>query len=206
MATVSAPPPWTYTLELPRDPRAPGIARATLRAVLGGHGMRELADTAELLVSELVTNAYRHTDGPSSLRLRGVEGLEGQRLRVSVWDTSPDVPALFEEAEAAAARAESGRGLLLVRRCASTWGSHRFDLGRFGAAGGKILWFELAHERWREARTPSASPLGCRECAHLEAERRRLAADGDGEKAVDAGIAVRRHFRSAHLLPKGAVW
>ncbi|ARZ70192.1 regulatory protein [Streptomyces albireticuli] len=204
MATVSAPPPWTYTLELPHDPRAPGIARATLRAVLGGHGMRELSDTAELLVSELVTNAYQHTDGPSSLRLRG---LAERRLRVSVWDASPDVPAFFGEAKAAV-RAESGRGLLLLRRCASTWGSYRFDLGRFGAAGGKILWFELSESarEGRESFGPSASPLGCRECAHLEAERRRLAACGSGEKAVDAGIAVRRHFRSAHLLPKGAVW
>ncbi|MEN8650058.1 hypothetical protein ABCR94_05290 [Streptomyces sp. 21So2-11] len=37
MATVS--PPWTYTLRLPHDPRAPGIARSTLRAVLRTHGV-----------------------------------------------------------------------------------------------------------------------------------------------------------------------
>ncbi|MBB5117428.1 ATP-binding protein [Streptomyces eurocidicus] len=200
MATVSAPPPWTYTLELPHDPRAPGIARATLRAVLDGHGMGELSDTAELLASELVTNAYEHTDGPSSLRLRG---LEGRWIRVSVWDSSPDVPGFFGAEEAGL---EAGRGLLLVRRCASTWGSHRFDPERFGAVGGKTLWFELSAPAGEPRGSSSVSPLGCGECVHLDAERRRLVADEGGEKAVDAGIAVRRHFRSAHLLPKGAVW
>lgn len=203
MATVSAPPPWTYTLELPRDPRAPGIARVTLRAVLDGHGMQELSDTAELLASELVTNAYEHTDGPSSLRLRG---LEGRWVRVSVWDSSPVLPGFFGEEETAL---EAGRGLMLVRRCAATWGSRRFDPGRFGGGGGKTLWFELSARQGRAGESrgaSSASPLGCGQCVDLDAERRRLVADGDSEKAVDAAIAVRRHFRSAHLLPKGVVW
>ncbi|MFD0383979.1 ATP-binding protein [Streptomyces stramineus] len=89
MATVANPQPWTYTLELPRDPRAAGVARVAVRTVLGAHGMAEFVDTAELLAFELVTNAYVHTDGPSSVRLRGAEG---QPLRVSVWDTSPEIP------------------------------------------------------------------------------------------------------------------
>ncbi|WP_116211743.1 ATP-binding protein [Streptomyces olivoreticuli] len=198
MATVTKPQPWTYTLELPRDPRAPGIARATLRSVLDGHGMPELVETAELLTSELVTNAYVHTEGPSSVR---VEGEEGDHLRVSVWDTCPRIPALFGGAEGDASggpESDGGRGLLLVRRWASAWGSDGVD----ARAGGKVLWFELG----RAEREASASPVGCAECAELEGARRKAVASGAARRTVEvATIAVRRHFREVHL-PDGAMW
>ncbi|GAA3792509.1 hypothetical protein ACFS5L_12200 [Streptomyces phyllanthi] len=60
MVTVSPSPTpaWSYALHLPHDPRAPRVARMTLRAVLPAYGISELLDTAELLASELVTNAY----------------------------------------------------------------------------------------------------------------------------------------------------
>ncbi|MFD7815870.1 ATP-binding protein [Streptomyces sp. NPDC059785] len=61
MVTVSPPYTRTYALHLPHDPRAPRVARMTLRAVLPAYGLTELLDTAELLASELTTNAYRHT-------------------------------------------------------------------------------------------------------------------------------------------------
>lgn len=96
MATVT--PPWAYTLQLPQDPRGPGIARATLRTVLTVHGMRDLVDVAELLASELVTNAYRYSSGPYSLRLRGAGR---DRVRVGVWDSSPEIPAPFGGCEGA---------------------------------------------------------------------------------------------------------
>ncbi|MFI9238318.1 hypothetical protein [Streptomyces sp. NPDC053079] len=47
------------------------------------------------------------------------------------------------------------------------------------------------------------SPVGCGECAQLEAARREAVAGGDAGEADDATIAVRRHFRDAHLLPGG---
>ncbi len=47
----------------------------------------------------------------------------------------------------------------------------------------------------------SASPIGCVECVALENARRAAVAEG-GERAIeDATIAVRSHFRDAHLLP-----
>ncbi|MGW0559679.1 ATP-binding protein [Streptomyces sp. NPDC003016] len=69
MATVSPPAPWAYAFHLPRHPRAPRVARMTLRAVLGGHGTGELIDVAELLTSEVVTNSYRHSTGGRGLLL-----------------------------------------------------------------------------------------------------------------------------------------
>ncbi|MEU4213392.1 hypothetical protein AB0F13_25995 [Streptomyces sp. NPDC026206] len=64
----------------------------------------------------------------------------------------------------------------------------------------------LATRREREAAGirggPAASPVGCRDCAELEAARRAAVAGGDEATVVDATVAVRGHFRSAHLLPE----
>ncbi|WP_327429861.1 ATP-binding protein [Streptomyces sp. NBC_01236] len=143
MATVS--PPWSYTLQLPHDPRAPGIARATLRTVLAAHGLTELTPTAELLASELLTNAHLHTKGPYALRLHAAEP---DRVTVAVWDTDPRVPPGFAEKGAPTLvpleGAEHGRGLHLVRACADAWGvSVLRELG--ASKGGKLLWAECAY-------------------------------------------------------------
>lgn len=137
MATVS--PSWDYTLQLPHDPRAPGIARATLRSVLAAHDLAELTPTAELLASELLTNAHLHTAGPYALRLRA---MEPGRLRVAVWDTDPRVPPGFSADVAVPPDdAEGGRGLHLVRACADSVGvSVLRELG--ASRGGKLLWAE----------------------------------------------------------------
>ncbi|MFC9249394.1 ATP-binding protein [Streptomyces sp. NPDC057136] len=143
LATVT--PPWAYTLQLPQDPRAPGVARTTLRAVLRVHGMRELSDTAELLATELVTNAYLHSTGPYSLRLRGAGR---QRVRLGVWDTNPEIPEPFARGGVGGVRASSplserGRGLHLVSMCADSWGAYAM-CGGLPGQGGKLLWVECA--------------------------------------------------------------
>jgi anti-sigma regulatory factor (Ser/Thr protein kinase) len=152
MVTVSPPlseesPFWSYALHLPYDPRAARIARCTLRTVLAEHDMAELVDLAELLASELVTNAYRHTKGPAALRLRA---LGGGRLRLSVWDTSPYIPPPFDRDRGPGpfrpvvvpGGAESGRGLVLVCHYADDWGGWLLGDDLFGQ-GGKLLWCEL---------------------------------------------------------------
>ncbi|WP_348539218.1 ATP-binding protein [Streptomyces sp. LBL] len=125
----------------------------TVRAALDGHGgcgECEVADNAELLTSELVTNAYRHTKGPASLRLTS---LGGGRLRVGVWDSHPHVPAPFGEppwdhVSPVPADAEGGRGLYLVERYADVWGGWPLGEGLLGlGAGGKLLWFEVGGRR-----------------------------------------------------------
>ncbi|WP_407700089.1 ATP-binding protein [Streptomyces liliifuscus] len=114
--------------------------------MLNGHGMAEVLDVVELLTSELVTNAYRHTKGPASLRLRAPG--EG-RLRVFVWDTSPYIPPPFDRSSdthappPASADAEAGRGLLLVQQCADLWGCWPLGDGRLDRGAGKLMWFEV---------------------------------------------------------------
>ncbi|MEV0126448.1 ATP-binding protein [Streptomyces sp. NPDC050703] len=147
MVTVAPVGVWSYVLHLPHDPRAPRVARQTLRAVLAGYGMAELTDVAELLASEMVTNAYSHTKGPAAMRLRGLDG--GRGVRVGVWDTDPHIPPPFDRPPAryaspgpAPADGEGGRGLRMVREWADAWGGSPLGDDLFGSRG-KVLWVEL---------------------------------------------------------------
>ncbi|MFD5538219.1 ATP-binding protein [Streptomyces sp. NPDC127079] len=146
MDTVSLPDTWSYALRLPHDPRAARVARMTVRAALSGHGRRESLDTVELLTSELITSAYRHTHGPASLRLTA---LANGRLRVGVWDSHPRIPAPFgappfDRVRPAPADAEEGRGLRLVQEYADSWGGWPIgDGGPLDRGAGKLLWFEM---------------------------------------------------------------
>ncbi|GLX02424.1 ATP-binding protein [Microtetraspora sp. NBRC 16547] len=103
-------------------------ARHLVRAQLGGWGCGEHCEVAELLVSELVTNALRHGSGGPVLTLTSADGT----LRCEVEDESPvpvrTCPAPLDD--------EGGRGLLLVDALSSSWGT-----GRTGR--GKVVWFEL---------------------------------------------------------------
>jgi anti-sigma regulatory factor (Ser/Thr protein kinase) len=127
--------PWEYYLYIPNDPRAVTICRRTLRLILTMHGLIRLVDTAELLATELVSNAVRHTKGPAALRVRWSAGV----LRIGTWDASPEPPeppgALEQLCDA-----EEGRGLALVRACADLWGWQ--PLSRQGN-GGKYVWCDL---------------------------------------------------------------
>lgn len=99
---------------------------------------------------ELVTNAYRHTKGPASLRLTA---LGGGQLRVGVWDTNPHIPAPFgkppgDPVPPAPVYADGGRGLRLVQEYADSWGGRPIgDGGLLDRGVGKLLWFEVGAGR-----------------------------------------------------------
>ncbi|WP_372510428.1 ATP-binding protein [Actinomadura madurae] len=93
---------------------------------MAGWGLESLTDTAQLLVSELVTNALVHGAGSLGLRM-----VRGRTLLCEVRDDGADLPHLRH----ADATDESGRGLQLVNHLAARWGTHRVE-------GGKIVWFE----------------------------------------------------------------
>ncbi|MFD3515374.1 ATP-binding protein [Streptomyces sp. NPDC058657] len=126
---------WEYSLYIPHDPRAVTVSRHTLRLILGIHGLTYLADLAELLATELIGNAVRHTKGPAALRIRR----SGNVLRIGAWDADPTPPA--PPLRTAAEDAEEGRGLALVRTCSDGWGW--YPLTSTGD-GGKYVWCELA--------------------------------------------------------------
>jgi anti-sigma regulatory factor (Ser/Thr protein kinase) len=127
--------PWEYELHFPRDPRGPAIARTTLKAVLTAHGLSELTDRAELLASELATNAVRYSTGPATVRLLWTHPV----LRVSVTDTCSEFPVPLPPSGPGA---EQGRGLLILDLLADAWGGLCLDHSLF-EVGGKSIWFEL---------------------------------------------------------------
>lgn len=140
--------PWRYELQFPRDPRGPRIARTTLRAVLAAHGLAQLTEKAELLTSELATNAVRHTSGPAAVHLQW----RRPALRVSVWDTDPALPTpAGGPCPLPSPEGIGGRGLLLLDIFADRWGGCALDDGPWGP-GGKSIWFEL------RLRDPQPSP------------------------------------------------
>ncbi|MBP0455455.1 MULTISPECIES: ATP-binding protein [unclassified Kitasatospora] len=111
---------------------AVGAVRHRLRTALGDWGVPELADTAELLSSELVTNALLHTGQGAVFDAVLTADL---RLRIEVRDGAGRLPGRRRDPDAE--YATSGRGLVLVEALADAWGVQlRGD--------GKVTWFELA--------------------------------------------------------------
>ncbi|MEV7326356.1 ATP-binding protein [Streptomyces sp. NPDC093970] len=90
-------------------------ARAAVRALLaraGHHPGHSPSQDAQLVVSELVTNALRHAPGPGGLALE--VSPETGVLRIAVRDSSPRPPVLPGHD----ARRVGGHGLhLVIRLC-----------------------------------------------------------------------------------------
>ena len=114
------------TWELPAEATAAGRARTLVSDRLTEWGLEELAFTTELIVSELVTNAYRYAGGPVLLRL-----IRDGHLICEVSDTSSTSPHLRQ----ARSTDEGGRGLFLVAQLAERWGT------RYGR-NSKTIWAE----------------------------------------------------------------
>ena len=118
-------------LEVRPDPSEVGRARRWARSRLAGSGIRAdepLAETLVLLVSELVTNAVRHSHArPVALRL-----VRADTLLCEVDDDDHELPAL----KSAGPGDETGRGLRVVSTLAREWGASR-------TGAGKTVWFEL---------------------------------------------------------------
>jgi anti-sigma regulatory factor (Ser/Thr protein kinase) len=112
---------------LPSEPTSVSRARELACGWLAAHGLDDLVDTTELLVSELATNALRHGRGEMRLRL-----LRDRTIVCEVWDHGYAQP----RQRRALATDEGGRGLQLVSLLAERWGSRRTPKG-------KIVWFEL---------------------------------------------------------------
>jgi anti-sigma regulatory factor (Ser/Thr protein kinase) len=118
-------------------PRAVPCARLHARQVLRAWGLSDVAETAELVVSELVTNALTASATvPAEQPGRHVALLLEANVRgslvVQVWDGHSD-PPLRGEADQ---DAESGRGLLLVKPLCDDWGWYSPDDGQ----PGKWVW------------------------------------------------------------------
>lgn len=129
---------WDYSLQIPHDLRGAGIARCTLRAVLTAYGLAPMIEVAQLVAAELVANALEHSTGPVSLRLHW----QGRKLRLGVWDTSPDKPEFLTVTD----EAERGRGMWLITGLAAAWGCYLLGEEPFGLTG-KFVWADIAEDQ-----------------------------------------------------------
>ena len=109
---------------------APAQARRFVRGALGDGVPRETTELAELLTSELVTNAIRHGSGRVAVTLTCSERV----LAISVSDDDAAVPVVPPEDPLAV----GGRGVRMVQRLAQDWGVSPRENGP-----GKVVWFRL---------------------------------------------------------------
>jgi hypothetical protein len=107
-------------------------ARAWVRDRLCTWGLGVLAEPAELLASELVTNALRHASGPIELQVLLLDEI----VNLAVRDAEAPLPRLRRVADSD----EGGRGLQLVALLSSRWGARP-------TAAGKVVWCDLPRPR-----------------------------------------------------------
>jgi anti-sigma regulatory factor (Ser/Thr protein kinase) len=99
-------------------------ARQHARAIAAAWGLAAIAGDAELIVSELITNAIVHgtaaAAGLPPVRLRLTRLPRG--IQVGVWDAADEMPQARRDP---LAEEPGGRGLVLVAAIASRWGACR---------------------------------------------------------------------------------
>ncbi|MEV3855470.1 ATP-binding protein [Streptomyces sp. NPDC050095] len=135
-------PPRQLTRKLGRaDLRAVPETRRAIRELLRHWGRPGRSEIAELLTSELVTNALVHTDreaeltatvGPRGLRVE-VRDCASRRPKLRVPNADDGTHGINGNS------GTNGRGLLLVQSLADAWGVMALGAGRTG----KVVWFEL---------------------------------------------------------------
>ncbi|MEU3048472.1 MULTISPECIES: ATP-binding protein [unclassified Streptomyces] len=98
----------------------------------GSADRRAAAEDVLLVVSELVTNACLHAEGPEELRI----GCDGKVLRLEVVDQGAGQPAPRRPHRAGR---PGGHGMFIVQRLCLDWG-----VTRTPGSAGKTVWAELA--------------------------------------------------------------
>ena len=114
---------------LPNDLRAPREARQAIAQFLTGAGVPDLIDDAQLLASELVTNAVRYARGPIAVRAYIRDGF----LHLEVCDAAADCAPRPRTADA---DDEGGRGMELIEKLSTRWGWRITEHS-------KIVWLDL---------------------------------------------------------------
>ena len=143
-------------------------ARGFVTELLRRWGLESLVSDAELLTSELVTNAVLHARGDVTVTVAVAEGV----AEIGVSDRSSDLP----EQQARTWQAEGGRGLRLVDLVALEWGV-------VPVAGGKQIWFRLEIDAGWPHRTDCPCSGEDLDRVRLESGRYAVAAHGPWDAA-----------------------
>jgi anti-sigma regulatory factor (Ser/Thr protein kinase) len=137
------PRPLRSYLELGALPTAVPCARLHARHLSWEWGLNGSADTIELLVSELVTNAVKATVGQQQAAVCLRLSSDNARVLIEVWDADPQPPAPNDLGEDGTPdpQEEGGRGLFLVAMLSTRW-----DWYLTREPVGKVVWCELGAE------------------------------------------------------------
>ena len=133
---MTDPWPLRSSLELGALPTAASCACLHVKHLLWEWGLNSLVDSAELLVSELVTNAVNATGQPGqtvSVNLAGAGTGTGSRVLIEVWDADLRPPGPGEPGEGG-----TSDGVLLVAALSARW-----DWYPIQDPAGKVVWCEL---------------------------------------------------------------
>jgi PAS domain S-box-containing protein len=117
--------------DLPPHASSAGAARALVRIALEQNGLEAWADSAELALSEIVTNAFLHAGTALQVHVR----TDSDGLRVEVADGSPHLPVQRDYSSSSG----TGRGMRIVSELVDEWGA-------FAHGDGKVVWFEIRSE------------------------------------------------------------
>jgi anti-sigma regulatory factor (Ser/Thr protein kinase) len=118
-------------VRLSPEPASCRGARHAVRDFCRRQGLDDVCESAELLTSELVTNALREARDEVTLGMR----LDGRSL--AVWVSGDTDSGVVARAVLPDAQAEQGRGLFIVQSLASEWGTSR-------SRDSTSVWFRLA--------------------------------------------------------------
>lgn len=177
------------------------MARAFVTLAVREWGLPEpCAETAELVTSELVTNAVKQTgraDGPPTpgpteqVAVISVwVHVVGVVLRIEVWDNDTTPPQKREQRP----DAENGRGLFLVEALSKRWGAYTPNVG------GKVVWAEVGFEQ-----TPNHNVTLSVETAPLMKRDRQPTSNAPNQGArADVALLERVLLGLRRLPPK--VW
>jgi hypothetical protein len=175
--------PFVSSISLPAMASSVATARLHTRLLMDRWRLRAAVDDAELVVSEMVTNAIKATNviPPQARYPQLYDCLEvvclglsllNSGLLIEVWDPKQEPPRRRE----VTLDDEGGRGLLLVESLASRWGT------RWPPTGGKVVWALLTiqnrldgiGDRADDRRPiPAADSRGCPTCATRDGYRGR---------------------------------
>ncbi|MCB0919505.1 MAG: ATP-binding protein [Actinobacteria bacterium] len=114
---------------LPNSPRAASKAREELKRTIEQWGTSCSMDDLLLIVSELVTNAFRYGKGPVAMHL----AIEDGHVLIAITDNETKkvpVPGIADDDQ------PTGRGLRLVTATASQWGWQKLP-------GRKVVWAQV---------------------------------------------------------------
>ena len=119
-------------LELQRDVEAPAIARAAVAGRFESLGLDgSVSSTLALLVSEVVSNAVRHSAGPRDALIELVAEATADAIRIAVTDAGEG----FTPQPRNPGRTHDGYGLYLLEKVSARWGVE--------SRGPTTVWFEL---------------------------------------------------------------